>query len=91
MLIGTTTRAISTLVAVSIIIAIPLLVFDPKWQTAATTLLELGSDSLGMLVQFTGIEITQVSIAVTLVSIAVTIVAVYFAWKQLRSNREGQL
>ncbi len=75
-LVGTTTRAISTVVVVALIIAIPLLVFVPGFQTAAITLLELGIDSLDILTQSTGT--------------AVTLVAVYFTLKQRRGDREGQ-
>ena len=84
MLTGTTTRTISTVVVVALIIAIPLLVFVPGFQTAAITLLELGIDSLDILTQSTGT-------AVTLISIAVTLVAVYFTLKQRRGDREGQI
>ena len=80
-LTGTTTRAISTLVAVVIIIAIPLLIFVPKCQVAGlednATRLEREDNARRTLAQMGGGVIG--------------LVVIWITWRRLQVAQEGQV
>ena len=81
MLTGTTTRAISTLVVATLIIAIPLLVFIPQWQAAhiadGATRLEREDNARRTLAQMGGGVIG--------------LVVIWITWRRLQVAQEGQV
>ena len=81
MLTGTTTRAISTLVIVALVIAIPLLIFVPKCQATHiaddATRLEREDNARRTLAQIVGG--------------AVGLIVIWITWRRLQVAQEGQV
>ena len=94
-LTGTTTRAISTLVVVALIIAIPLLIFVPQCQAASirydATRLEREDNARRTLAQIGGGVIGIVVIWITWQRLRVAREELQVAREELRVAQEGQV